>query len=117
MRFLVDENLSPKVAELLTEQSHDVLFVPTSKYRGQSDLFLHDLAREEGRIVITRDLGFPVTERLPGLILVRGGNQSPRQLVGLMQRFIQSPAFDNVPGRITVLAPGREPRSRRIGNA
>ena len=117
MRFLVDENLSPRLASFLSNEGHDVLFVPTSEYRGQPDRVLHDVATAEERIVITRDVRFPVTTELPGFILVRAGNQTPSQLLAMMQEFFSGMTEEGLTGQITVVAPGREPRSRPIPNA
>lgn len=88
MRFLVDENLSPRLAGLLSDEGHDVLFVPASSYRGQADHVLHDLAVAEERVVITRDVRFPVTSDLSGIVLVRSGNQTPSQLLDMMRGFL-----------------------------
>src|SRR5690606_23838755 len=70
------ENLSPRLARPLAEEGHDVLFVPTSALRGSPDRALHDVAVEEERVVITRDLRFSITNRLPGIILVRAGTDA-----------------------------------------
>jgi predicted nuclease of predicted toxin-antitoxin system len=117
MRFLVDENLSPRLVSLLIDEGHDVLFVPASHLRGSPDSVLHDVAVQEDRIVITRDVRFPVTPALPGIILVRSGNQTPTQLLNLMHDFVVGPSLPTSEGKITVIAPGREPRSRPIPHA
>ena len=74
MRWLVDENLPKDLADWLRDRGDDVLDVADSPYRGWPDPELWQLAGHEGRIVITRDLGFlhwPVRPTPPGIVMVR----------------------------------------------
>ena len=110
MRFLVDENLPADVSELLRREGHDVLHLPHTAHRGASDEEVWRLAAREERIILTRDLDFPIPEspRPAGLILVRVPDTFTRkQIVRVMSEFIVSAAFDQVPGTITVVSPGR----------
>ena len=76
MRFLVDMNLSPRIADRLREQGHDAIHALD---RGQGDLPDHEIferAAEERRVVITFDLDFGeiagrANERRSGVILLR----------------------------------------------
>ena len=99
MRFLVDENLPIEVADILRRGDHDVLHVSQSGHRGASDQQLWRLAADEGRIIVTRDLDFPLpgTQRPPGLILVRVPNTSTGTLIeDIVTDFVDSEAFDEV---------------------
>jgi predicted nuclease of predicted toxin-antitoxin system len=110
MRFLVDENLPVDVAQLLQHEGHDVLYLAQSGYRGATDEEVWSLAAREERIVITRDLDFPMPDspRPPGLVLVRVPDTFTRkQIARVMSEFIASAAFQQVPGTITVISPGR----------
>ena len=110
MRFLVDENLPVDVSELLRLNDHDVLYLPHTVHRGASDEEVWRLAAREERIILTRDLDFPIPEspRPPGLILVRVPDTFTRkQIAGVMSEFISSAAFEQVTGTITVVSPGR----------
>ena len=73
MRFLVDENLPIDVAELLRREGHDVLYLPHTGNRGAVDKEVWGIATREDRIIITRDLDFPLPDlpRPPGVILLR----------------------------------------------
>jgi len=53
-----------------------------------------DVARSEGRVIITADLDFPRLLALseaggPGLILFRGGNYSDAEMCDLLERVLQ----------------------------
>jgi predicted nuclease of predicted toxin-antitoxin system len=110
MLFLVDENLPVDVAELLRHEDHDVTYLPHTGHRGASDKEVWRLAAREERIIVTRDLDFPIPESPgpSGLILVRVPDTFTRkQIAGVMSEFIASAAFQEVAGTITVVSPGR----------
>ena len=110
MRFLVDENLPADVADVLRRGDHDVLHVSESHYRGASDQELWRLAASESRIVVTRDLDFPLPDvpRPPGLVLVRvPGTFTRSQIADIVTEFVDSEAFGEIDGAITVVSPGR----------
>jgi predicted nuclease of predicted toxin-antitoxin system len=110
MRFLVDENLPVDVSELVQREGHDVLYLAQSGYRGATDEEVWSLAVREERIIVTRDLDFPVMDspRPPGLILVRLPDTFTRkQIARVMSEFVASAAFQRVVGTITVVSPGR----------
>jgi predicted nuclease of predicted toxin-antitoxin system len=110
MRFLVDENLPIGVAQLLQYEGHDVLYLAQSGYRGVTDEEVWSLAVREERIIITRDLDFPVPDspRPPGLVLIRVPDTFTKKLIeGVMSEFMASAAFQRVIGTITVVSPGR----------
>jgi predicted nuclease of predicted toxin-antitoxin system len=105
MRFLVDENLPTDVAELLRGEGHDVSYLPHTAHRGDSDLEVWRLAVRERRVILTRDLDFPMPESPspPGLILVRVPDTFTRkQIERVMSEFMASEAFQQVVGTITV---------------
>ena len=57
MKLLIDENISPKTAEFLESQGHDVKSVRETDL-GASDKEVVELALEEGRTIITLDDDF-----------------------------------------------------------
>lgn len=110
MRFLVDENLPVDVADILRRADHDVLHVSQSDHRGALDKDLWRLAADEGRIVVTRDLDFPLpdTPKPPGLILLRVPDTFRRnQIKDIVAEFVNSDTFSQVEGAISVVSPGR----------
>ena len=76
MRFLVDENLSPKIAWLLTQAGHDSVHVYDLRAAGSADVDIVELAVNGGRVIVSADTDFGAilasnraTE--PSVILVR----------------------------------------------
>ena len=76
MRFLVDENLSPRVAELLSEDGHDAVHVREVQAAGAPDSEVMSIAQAQGRVVISADTDFGVLiaqarALKPSVVLVR----------------------------------------------
>ncbi|WP_055477917.1 DUF5615 family PIN-like protein [Sphaerimonospora mesophila] len=76
MNFLVDENLSPRVAELLTKADHDAVHVRVLHAKSAPDTTIMALAVAGDRVIISADTDFGAllaqaraTE--PSVILVR----------------------------------------------
>ena len=108
MRFLVDENLPVGVSESLRDHGHDVLHLAHSGHRGA--------AAQEERIIVTRDLDFPMPDspRPPGVVLVRVPDVfTGRQIARVISEFAASTALEQAIGAITVVSPGRV-RVRRL---
>ena len=89
-----------------------------------TDKELLEIARLEGRIVVTADLDFPRLLALgaadkPGVILFRGGNYSNREMCDLLKRVLETVppdvfaksicVVDKKRIRITQLPLGRKP--------
>ncbi len=58
MKFLVDENLPPRLAQWLGESGHDAVHVQDRSLLGQADVDLQRIAMLEDRILITKDSDF-----------------------------------------------------------
>lgn len=58
MRFLVDENLSPHVAELLTKSGHEALHVRGLDAVSAPDQTVMELARRDDRVIVSADTDF-----------------------------------------------------------
>ena len=70
MRFLIDNPVSPKVAEAMRESGHDAVHVRDYGAQAADDVEIVDRALEEQRIVITADTDF-------GLIMAQRRTQEP----------------------------------------
>ncbi|GAA0280854.1 DUF5615 family PIN-like protein [Cryptosporangium japonicum] len=58
MKFLVDENLSPHVAEVLVKSGHDAVHIRDLDAAGAPDSEVMALAAEGGRVIISADTDF-----------------------------------------------------------
>lgn len=95
--FFVDECLPADVTLAIRQHGLDVTDIFERGRRGIDDGAVWALAASENRILVTRDLDFPLRNRLPnppGLVLLRvpdGATANPSALLG----------------HITVVLPGR----------
>jgi predicted nuclease of predicted toxin-antitoxin system len=76
VRFLVDENLSRSLADLLTKAGQDAVHVRDLEAAGSSDLAIMTLAAEDERIILSADTDFGALlahsrATKPSVILVR----------------------------------------------
>lgn len=76
MRFLVDENLSPQVAALLSKEGHDATHVYDLQAASAPDATLMAIAATDDRIIISADTDFgallaSTRARKPSVLLVR----------------------------------------------
>ncbi len=94
MRFLLDMPVSFLLLDVLAAHGHEgVHAYQIGKDRAPDDELL-DIARREGRVIITADLYFPRLMALslaegPGLVLFRGGNYSDSEMCDLLTRVLQ----------------------------
>ncbi|MCL4316229.1 MAG: DUF5615 family PIN-like protein [Gammaproteobacteria bacterium] len=116
MRFLIDENLPFSLVQSL-RASHDVFDVATSTLRGATDkkIWLH--AGAEQRILVTRDLDFPLSgsEIKPaGLVLIRvPESYTALQITQLFSKVMEDIAVLPFENHITVITPTKV-RVRRL---
>jgi predicted nuclease of predicted toxin-antitoxin system len=80
VKLLIDENLPPRLADLLTDAGHDAVHVRDLDAAGASDPQLIDLALADGRTIVSADTDF-------GALLVSTGAIAPsvvlvREVVG-----------------------------------
>ncbi|MGB0091931.1 MAG: DUF5615 family PIN-like protein [Solirubrobacteraceae bacterium] len=107
MKALLDEQLSPRIAELLRSRGHDVQAVgERADIAGKSDRLILEVAASEDRVVITnnvKDFRPIAAERLArgeshaGLILLPSKRSRTRAVVELLADALQR-IFDEHPG-------------------
>jgi predicted nuclease of predicted toxin-antitoxin system len=85
MRFLIDNNLSPLLAERLKAAGHDVVHVRDIGLQASTDSVVLERARAEDRVLISADTDF-------GSLLAR--SHAPNPSVVLIRRLIGRRAAD-----------------------
>ena len=111
LQFLVDENLPYGIVEYLSSQNHNVLDVVASPLRGSSDKVLWAKAAAERRIIVTRDLDFPLPGLKPhpgGVILLRvPPNFTASQIVEIFKKTFTTIKPEDLAGNVAVITPGK----------
>ena len=108
MEFKVDENLPIEVASLLKEAKHDAVTVTDQGVGGATDADLAALCKEEGRAIVTLDLGFgdirsyPPSEN-PGVVVFRLDQQDKEHIESLCRRFITTLENEELTGSLWIV--------------
>ena len=108
MRFLIDNALSPKIADGLRLASHDTVHIRELNLQSATDEIVFKKAAEENRILISADTDFGTMlalrqDKKPSVILFRRSIKNPdRQLKFLLANLpnLEQPLID---GSIIVL--------------
>jgi predicted nuclease of predicted toxin-antitoxin system len=65
MKFLIDENISPKVAEELQKLEYDAIHVREASLKGHIDEEIMTFAKNKGRVLLTLDIDFADIRNYP----------------------------------------------------
>lgn len=113
MRFLIDANLSPTLAEGLREAGHDAVHVRDHDLQAASDRVILAHARLEQRILVSADTDFGTAlaragDAAPSVILFRkgAGRRTPEQL-GLIEANLPDLEEPLATGCVVVIEPSR----------
>lgn len=119
MRFLVDNNLSPVLADLLTQAGHDAVHVRTYDMRSAPDTEVMERARHEDRVVLSADTDFGALlaqqrATSPSFILlrVRTGRRTPSIAMLVLANI--EPVRDDLDAGAVVVIDDERVRVRRL---
>lgn len=119
MRFLLDQNQSPLLVELLTRLGHDVVHVRQLGMSRASDADLMATARDDNRVVVSGDTDFGellarTNAGSPSLVLFRRqGQRRAAELAALLDANLQAVVADLDAGAVVVIDADRV-RIRRL---
>lgn len=112
MRFIVDNNLSPRLAALLSQAGHDAIHVRQIGLAQADDETIFAAAAREGRVIIAQDTDFGTIlairhERSPSLVLFRCEPKSTDRIFRLLSDNLAAFASDLETGAVVVIEDAR----------
>jgi predicted nuclease of predicted toxin-antitoxin system len=107
VRFLVDECLSVKIAQILATAGHDALHVSQAGLQGHSDETVITYSRSEDRVLLTADTDFGELlsrsgESFPSVIILRRSSRIPEQQAAIVLTNLPDVEPDLVSGALIV---------------
>lgn len=89
-KFLVDENLSPRIAQFLRSKDYDAQAVREVELTGASDAEIIAWAKANNAVIVTRDIGFGSVHALSdptfGLILLRSKDDATEAFQKILEK-------------------------------
>jgi predicted nuclease of predicted toxin-antitoxin system len=108
VRFKVDENLPAEVTETLRAADLDAFSVPEQGLAGTDDDQVARVCRDEGRILVTLDVGFSdIRSYRPGthagIVVLRLRTQEKHHILRVVQQFLAVLRRESVAGSLWIV--------------
>lgn len=112
MKFLIDESLSARVAELLAAEGHDAVHISDRGLLGAPDTDVMSTATAEGRVVVSVDTDFGELLALgrhpgPSVILIRRSPHRSEAQLQLLLAALPEAEASLLAGAVVTLTPDR----------
>jgi predicted nuclease of predicted toxin-antitoxin system len=112
MKFLVDENLPDEVADVLRGDGHDAVSVVERQLTSAGDPTLAELARAEGRAMVTADVDFASVLNYPpeeyeGIIVLRLVQQGKSRIEAVIRALLPLLKTEELKGRLWIVEDDR----------
>ena len=112
MRYLANQNISPRTVSLLKDRGFEIRRVSDFLPAHAEDPHILELARAEGQAVITQDLDYSALLAIgghtnPSVVSVRLYNNRPERLAAVLEKVLPAIEADLQAGAIVVVEEAR----------
>jgi len=108
VKFLLDQNISPKVTRYLNELGHDAQDTRGLQKQHASDDELWELAQRQGRFFVTFDLDFSDLRKYPpgpksGIFVFRTRSTTSRTVIKLLNAILEEYPERKLYGKLLIV--------------